>query len=235
MANTGTGRGWEEERGVEHRDTDEARRQCEESWLLRCAQALQPGTFEELRARLEPAAQRYVARLVGPKAASTLEAEIVQDAFVSLYVNLPRLDPPENLRPFLFRIVRNRCYDELRRQGRYNPVSLDASPALELRDPTAHGAPDAELQRVAAHGALLKTMTRLPERQRETLLLYALEDFSYEQISTATGTDVGTVKSRLYHARRNLERLLPTWAAETLGLAGPLRKGSRGKDHTHGD
>ena len=214
--------------------------ECEEVCLFRAAQARKPGAFELLRARLEPAARRYVVRLVGLRAASNLEVEIVQDAFVSLYVNLPRISPPENVRPFLFRIVRNRCYDELRRQGRYNTVSLDADSLVELPDPTAHGKPDAALRWGAAYGALLEAMTRLPQRQRETLLLYALEDFSYEQISAATGTDLGTVKSRLYHARRSLERLLPEWAAETLGLVGALRKGARGngtqgREGAHGD
>lgn len=208
---------------------------CEQACLVRAAQARKPGAFERLRAQLEPAARRYVARLIGPTAAATLESEMVQDAFVSLYVNLPRLDPPENLRPFLFRIVRNRCYDELRRQGRYQTVSLDADPLAELPDPSSQGNPDAEMQRVAAYGALLKTMTRLPERQRETLLLYALEEFTYEQISIATGADVGTVKSRLFHARRSLERMLPPWVGEVLGLSSPRQKGSGRKERVNGD
>lgn len=209
--------------------------QEQEACLLRAAQARKQGAFEQLRARLEPAARRYVLRLIGPRAASTLEVEFVQDAFVSLYVNLPRISPPENLRPFLFRIVRNRCYDEMRRQGRYHAVSLEADLAVELPDPTRRGEPDPELQRVAAHSALLETIARLPERQRETLVLYALEEFTYEQISVATGADAGTVKSRLYHARRNLERLLPAWVAETLGLTSALRTGSPRKETEHGN
>ena len=56
---------------------------------------------------------------------SDAEDDIVQNAFFALYVNLERLDEGEKLRPFLFRVLRNQCYDELRRQGRYDVISLD--------------------------------------------------------------------------------------------------------------
>lgn len=51
-------------------------------------------------------------------------------------MNLERISSVESLRPFLFRVVRNRCYSELRRQGRFAVISLDTGgkagePALE--------------------------------------------------------------------------------------------------------
>ena len=61
-------------------------------------------------------------------------------------------------------------------------------------------------------------MERLPEQQRQTLILYHLEDLTYDQIAQATETDIGTVKSRLYYARRNLARLLNPQTLAALGI-----------------
>jgi len=71
--------------------------------------------FDRLRRGLEAPARRFLYRLVGPIPSGE---EIVQDAFVALYQNLKRIQQAEGLRPFLFRVIRNLCYDELKRRGR---------------------------------------------------------------------------------------------------------------------
>src|SRR5438874_7575098 len=70
--------------------------------LLEAAKSGDSRSVRRLREALEEAIRRYVHRLVGPGE----REEIVQDAFVALYMNLERIEPPENLRPFLLRIVR---------------------------------------------------------------------------------------------------------------------------------
>ena len=93
-----------------------------EQELLRRARGGDNAAFGHLQAGLERTVRRYVWRLIGQ---NDDEDEVVQDAFFALYMSLERITPVENLRPFLFRIVRNRCYDELRKQGRFQSVSLD--------------------------------------------------------------------------------------------------------------
>lgn len=200
-----------------------------ETDLLVMAQAGDMEAFADLQVRLEPVIRRFVWRLIGT---SLEEEDIVQDSMIALYLNLERVQPVENLRAYLFRIVRNRCYDLLRKRRRFQQLSLDEEPMegyaslLELADDD--GQPED-----AAHWLLLslevqKAMNRLPEHQRQTLILYAEENLSYPEIAAAMNTSVGTVKSRLFHARRALRQFLHP---DTLALlegdlgigAGPVR------------
>jgi RNA polymerase sigma-70 factor (ECF subfamily) len=187
-----------------------------ETDLLVQAQAGDMDAFGELQARLARPMSRFAWRLIGVHDAID---DIVQDSLIALYLNLERIHPPANLRAYVFRIVRNRCYDLLRRQGRYDVTSLDGPPdesSFALNDPPADDAPPDEI----VHWLLLQlevqaAMDRLPELQRQTLILYADEGLSYQEIAAVMLCSIGTVKSRLFHAKRGLRaRLRP----DTLNL-----------------
>lgn len=187
--------------------------------LLRAARSGDRAAFDELRGVLEAPLRRFIYRLIGP---SEAVEDIFQDVCVALYMNLERIEPIENLRPFLFRIVRNRCYDELRRKGRFQVFSLDgegdgtttATPLLIDRRP----GPDEEIQRLLLYAQIQQAMERLPELQRQTLILYGEEELTYAEIAEVMATDIGTVKSRLHYARKSLTRLLPPETREALGI-----------------
>ena len=191
-----------------------------EQALLRQARSGRQAAFARLQEELAPTVRRFIWRLIGQHEG---EDEIVQDVFMALYMNLERIDPVENLRPFLFRIVRNRCYNELRRQGRYKFVSLDGY----ARSTGASGSfavdhsplPDEVVQWQLLFEEVRATLERLPEVQRQTVILYAEENFTYTQIAQAMGTNIGTVKSRLHHARRTLRRLVRPESLALLGIA----------------
>ena len=61
-------------------------------------------------------------------------------------------------------------------------------------------------------------MDRLPELQRQTLILFAEQDLSHAEVAAAMDTDVNTVKSRLFQARKNLRRRLAPDIRLALGL-----------------
>jgi RNA polymerase sigma factor (sigma-70 family) len=82
--------------------------------LLRQTQAGDYDAFEQLYTQLQGPIRRFVRRLIGN--AETVD-DIVQLTFISLHRNLHRINPVENLRPYLFRIARNHSWDELRKQG----------------------------------------------------------------------------------------------------------------------
>jgi RNA polymerase sigma factor (sigma-70 family) len=145
-----------------------------EHQLLRQAQAADYDAFEQLYQRLEGPLRRFVRRLIG--VAETVD-DIVQLTFISFYRSLPRIEPVEMMRPYLFRIARNHCYDQLRKQGRFEPLSMDDE-ATEIRVSfTSDQQPDTE---DTAHWVLLylevqQAMELLPELQRQTIILYAEE------------------------------------------------------------
>lgn len=186
--------------------------------LLQLARNGDRDAFAQLQAALEGPARRFVRKLIG---ASDAEDDIVQNAFFALYVNLDRLDEGDKLRPFLFRVLRNQCYDELRAQGRYEWVSVDTGDDAELESlpAAAHTQPEEATHWLLLYSEVQEAIQQLPEMQRQTLLLYTVMDLSYVEIAEAMNTSVGTVKSRLHYAKRNLVRLLPedTRAALNVG------------------
>ncbi|GAB4514453.1 MAG: sigma-70 family RNA polymerase sigma factor [Anaerolineae bacterium] len=164
--------------------------------------------FEELHALLEPAISRFVRRLIGYGQAAE---DIVQDTFLALYTHLDQIRPDENIRPYVYRVARNRCYDMLRRQGRYEQLSLDDEPT-ELRvsfDLHHNGqAPDDVAHWLLLQLEVQEAIDQLPEAQRQTLILYSEQEMSYTEIAEVMEVSVGTVKSRLFHARKALRGLL---------------------------
>jgi RNA polymerase sigma-70 factor (ECF subfamily) len=204
---------------------------CAEQQLLQRARAGDRFAFDALRALLEAPVRRFIFRLVGR---SEAEEDIFQDAFLALYLNLERIEPGERLRPFLFRVVRNRCYDELRRGGRFQRVSLEEDPdgtdagASVLVDPRPP--PDEAVQSLLLLSEVQQAMERLPELQRQALILYSEEKLTYTQIAEAMASDVGTVKSRIHYARKNLVKLL---RPETLAALGIEAEGPYGTGTNH--
>jgi RNA polymerase sigma-70 factor (ECF subfamily) len=183
--------------------------QLSEEALLHQAQAGDDEAFGVLLLKLEAPVRRFIWRLIGTNDA---EDDIVQDVCIALYNNLDRIEPSQGLRPYLFRMVRNRCYDELRRLGRYETLSLDDEP-VESYASFNTPADSSEQPEDVAHWLLIQlevreAMERLPELQRQALILYSEEGLSYAEIAQAMETTIGTVKSRLFHAKKTLRRLL---------------------------
>jgi len=175
--------------------------------LLLRAQDGEHDAFGELQAELEPAARRFIRRLIGT---SDAEDDIVQDVFFALYRNLKRIEPAEKLRPYVFRMIRNRCYDELRRQGRFQAVSLDDEPmesVVSMQSPP-EGQPEEVTYWLMLYLEVQEAMERLPELQRQALILFSEENLSYAEIAEVMNTNIGTVKSRLYYAKKTLRQLL---------------------------
>lgn len=109
------------------------------------------------------------------------------------------LDNPERFTVWLYRIARNRVYEEFRRKKRV--VELDES--LEAPD-------DAEEEVVSFDDAakLHRCLGELKPLQKEVLMLRFIEQMSYEQIAEVLGCNIGTVRSRIHHAKQALREKL---------------------------
>jgi len=164
--------------------------------------------YEDLQLLLEPMIRRFVGRMLNDP---MLVDDMVQEVFIKFYQNLNNIDPPEKLRPYIFRIARNRCYDELRRMGRRETISLDDEPVeVRVSFTQAHTQPKPDDM---THWLLLgievrEAIDRLPESQRRALILYSDEGMSYSEIAEIEGVSLGTVKSRIYYAKKNLRQYL---------------------------
>lgn len=212
-------------------------RQLERDLLLR-AQAGDGEAFGDLWLLLEPMLRRFVRRLVGwDSVIADEEDDILQVSAWGFYRHLGEISPPERLRAYVFRIVRNRCYDLLRQSGRaaYQTVSLDGEEdAGEWSEETllvptftstsAESAGGMNPVEDTVHWLLVNLEVRaaidqLPEAQRQALILYAEEEMTCAEIAEVLGVQIGTVKSRLFYGKQRLRTLLKP---ETLALFGDV-------------
>ena len=187
--------------------------------LLERAHSGDRTAFGVLQCALAPALERFVVRLIG---LTGDEHDIVQKAFVALWSNIRGVSAPDKISPFLYRVARNLCYDELRRRGRFPhveanddelPTPLDAPYSVWSGD-----LPDEALHWVELYERVQTAMNRLPELQRQALILYAEEGLTYAQAAEAMNVDIGTIKSRIFHGRKKLEKLVGPDVRVALGM-----------------
>jgi RNA polymerase sigma factor (sigma-70 family) len=163
--------------------------------LIAMARAGNPGAFETI-------VDRYQGRLLGfcrQMLGSTEDAEdVLQEVFVNAYRAMLGDEREINLRPWLYRIARNRCLNHLRKPTADSQESMDLVPAVEASS-TAEKVHNREEFR-----QLLTDVGKLPETQRSALLLREMDAMSYEEIAQAMETSVPSVKSLLVRARISL-------------------------------
>jgi RNA polymerase sigma-70 factor (ECF subfamily) len=140
--------------------------------------------------------------------------DVVQDSFIKAFDRLDQLRGGAEFRSWFLRIVSNNALDLLRaRKVRLavpieGPDDRDAGPTgVALADPTVD-APDADLESAELAQRLKRAVDQLPPQQRAVFSLYAAGEATYGQIAEALDIPVGTVMSRLYHARRKLQTAL---------------------------
>jgi len=171
--------------------------------VVRC-QAGDDDAFAALFERFGPRTFRYLERLVGDDA-----ADVHQEVWLGVYRNIGRLASPAAFVSWLLKVTRHRAVDFLRRRRREREL-FDDDAATNVDDlPANEQMPELETynESVAAH--LPVAIAALPAVHREILLLRYQEDLSYVEMAMVVGCSIGTVKSRLHHAKRRLQDLLP--------------------------
>ncbi|MDP2959463.1 MAG: sigma-70 family RNA polymerase sigma factor [Longimicrobiales bacterium] len=131
------------------------------------------------------------------------EAEdAAQESFLVALQRLEECRSPERFAGWLMTIVRNRSRNLVRRESlrETDPVPLSASTRL----PT----PDRDTERLELQAVLRSALDKLPEVQREIVLLHDLEGWKHREIADRLGIPSGTVRSHLHFARRALRDTL---------------------------
>jgi RNA polymerase sigma-70 factor (ECF subfamily) len=133
--------------------------------------------------------------------------DVVQEAMVRAQRYFPGFRGG-NERAWLLQIVRNTAYATLKARQEHRFVPLDDGEGdgetVELADPGDD--PETALMRGQAQRRMGELLAALPLELRETIVLRELEELSYADIARITGTPIGTVMSRLWRARRALQR-----------------------------
>jgi RNA polymerase sigma-70 factor (ECF subfamily) len=167
-----------------------------DDYLVLLAQGGSRDAFARLAARWTPKLLAFAARTLG---ATEVAKDVVQDTWESAVRGLPRLGDPASFRAWIYAIAARKCADALR--GKYSAARI-AESAEAIRVEPANAESDNN-DRIDLAGAL----KRLPPEQRVAVSLFFGEDMSVGEIAAATGVPAGTVKSRLFAARRALREV----------------------------
>jgi RNA polymerase sigma-70 factor (ECF subfamily) len=131
--------------------------------------------------------------------------DVTQDVFVKIWKGLPAYHGGASLSTWIYTITRNTCFTELKRRDRHPTVSLQEPemetasgwiPALQSADPEPGSEMDVEF-----------LLAKLPGNYRQVITLFYLEQKSYEETALMLGIPLGTVKTLLFRAKKELLRI----------------------------
>jgi RNA polymerase sigma-70 factor (ECF subfamily) len=182
----------------------------EELWLLDAAAAGDREARRRLFERHRDAVYQVAFRVTGRMEDAL---DVVQDSFIAAFDKLASFARESGFKTWLLRIATNRALDLLRSRKVRAGVAIEAadeegaSPQLAVSsfgDGVA-----AELEQREIGERIRQALDALPPEQRAVFSLYATGEMTYGQIAKVLEVPIGTVMSRLFHARRRLRELLP--------------------------
>jgi RNA polymerase sigma factor (sigma-70 family) len=167
-----------------------------DDYLVLLAQGGSREAFARLAARWTPKLLAFAARSLGSTEAAK---DVVQETWESAVRGLARLDDPARFRAWIYTIAARKCADALR--GKYRNARIAGSAEAMAPPPQSDEAASNDRLDVAA------ALRRLPTEQRVAASLFFGTDLSVAEIATITGVPEGTVKSRLFAARKALREV----------------------------
>jgi RNA polymerase sigma-70 factor (ECF subfamily) len=154
--------------------------------------------------------------------------DLVQETFLKAYRGWHTFDPSNDPRRWLFAICHN-VFVRMRRRGTQMIESedgdVDAIPAVMQHVAASQAGLGELFERLDVRRAVRRAVDDLPEPHRSILVLVDLEERTYEEAAAILGVPIGTVRSRLFRARRTVQEALLTYA-EDMGLGAPRRPGA---------
>ena len=178
----------------------------------------QESAFETLASRYEARLLSFCWRMLRSKEDAE---DALQDVLAAAFHAIVADERQIQLQPWLYRIARNRCINELRRAKAVGVDSLDDFPATNGCTPVE------ELVSRVLLRELVDDVQALPETQRTALLLREFDGFAYQQIATARDTTIPAVKSLLVRARAALRDSSTVRAADFPAFVGASAPSTR--------
>jgi RNA polymerase sigma factor (sigma-70 family) len=171
-----------------------------DEYLAASARAGDRVAFGQLAKRWQPKLYAHACRLMGD---AELARDVVQDGWGDIAKGLARLDDAAVFPAWAYRIITRRAADSIRRRQRDRRLTENYT-AQPMQEDNGTAIIEAHADRTP----LTKAMASLPPEQSAAIALFYLEDFSIAEIAAALNIPVGTVKTRLMHARRKLRDAL---------------------------
>jgi RNA polymerase sigma factor (sigma-70 family) len=166
-----------------------------------------PGVFADIFDRHHGELYRYLRRQVG----ADLAADLAAETFVTAFARRGNYRPQStDARPWLYGIAHNLLRNHRRQQRRRLAAYArhGAEPVADADSEAEFALADSRADAVAVSARLEQILARMADRDREVLQLIVWAEMSYAEVAQALGIPLGTVRSRLNRARRELRTLL---------------------------
>lgn len=177
----------------------------QEAAIVRKVLSGDANAFETLVLEYEKNVYNIALRMTGN---SEDAADMTQEAFIKAYNSLQSFRGDSKFSVWLYRIVSNVCLDFLRSKNRRPTVSLsvedDDGEDTQLDVADESQSPELLLDRKLTRDSVRRGLDSLPPDYRQILLLREIQGLSYDEIAQALSLEVGTVKSRIFRARKRL-------------------------------
>lgn len=157
--------------------------------------------FDALFAAYQKQAVRTAALITGE---ASLAEDVAQEAFVSCLLHIKDLKDPTRFKPWFFRTLARCAWKAMEQKT----PTVDWGEALEKAMPSVADTYPSEKE--AVYEKLYQALDGLGKKQRTTIILYYFNDLSIREIAEVTSSLEGTVKTRLFAAKRRLKRALET-------------------------
>lgn len=168
-----------------------------------------PELFDVVFVRQFPAIHRYLHRRIGPELADDLAAQTFETAFR----RRASFDPEHaEVGAWLYGIAANLLRNHRRTERRQ--LRAFAKTGIDPVAPDAIGPAEGRADAAIAMRAVARALSELRDDDRDALLLFAWASLSYEQIAVALDVPIGTVRSRIARARKQLRELVPGYGQE---------------------
>jgi len=184
--------------------------------LVSKAKTGDPDAFRALVVRYQ---RKVYAVALGIVKDPDLAWDVAQEAFVRVHANLGGFEGKSAFSTWLFRITTHLAIDSIRKERASQKEELDEVHEADLADAgdgilaTSLGNdPRANVLRRELAGKIQEALARLTEKHRTILVLREVEGLSYEELAERLGIHKGTVMSRLFHARKNMQAALRRYA-----------------------
>jgi len=167
-----------------------------EEYLVACARMGDQAAQQQLVSRYQKKFLRHAYRLLGE---AEQARDAVQDGWIEILRGLPKLQDDGAFAAWAFRIVTRRCTRAISgfQKNRKVMQTLQGEPRPE-------NSAERDIERAADRKPLNEAMGKLPAEQRAAIALFYLEEMSVAEVAVSMDIPVGTVKSRLMHARQKL-------------------------------
>ena len=134
--------------------------------------------------------------------------EMAQESFVKVFKAIQRFDLGMPFYPWLYRIVKNTCLNQIKKKKRRGESSLDKMMASGRDFATTKRGPQARAELEELKGELAASLDRVSENHKEIIVLRHIHELSYAEISECLDIPHGTVMSRLHGARKSLKKVM---------------------------